>query len=193
MKELKELLNNQFKLTNLQLFSDGENNVGGEPDPTIGEPTVKKKDFDKVAGELARLKKEQKEKMTLDQQKELEMSEKDNKIIELENQIKKATLKSGLSVIGIDAKQVDSITNSILEGDTESIVKSITKVFEDVDSKHKQELEAVKLDLTPRPAVGSNGDGNTEEVTQEMFNNMSYLEKYELKEKNPELFKKLMK
>ena len=188
--ELKNLANPYFKLSNLQLFSDGGEGGGAEPTPT--EPSVPKKEFDKLASELARIKREQKEKMTLDQQKELELKERDTRIAELEKEITKSTLKSGLSTSGLDSKHVESITNAILEGDTGNIIKSLNKALEEIDSKHKQELESVKLDLTPRPANGINGDGGEKEITKEDFDKMSYLKKLELKENKPELYKKFM-
>lgn len=191
--ELKNLVNPHFKLTNLQLFSDGGEGEGLDtPRPTPEEPSVPKKDFDKVASELARIKRDQKEKMTLDQQKELELKERDAKIAELEKEITKSTLKSGLSTSGLDLKHVESITHAILEGDTDNIIKSLNKALEEIDSKHKQELESVKLELTPRPASGANGDGREKEITKEDFDKMSYLEKVELKEKKPELYKNFM-
>ena len=40
------------------------------------------------------------------------------------------------------------------------------------------------------PGMGEN-DTTSDNITKEMFNKMSYLQRVELKEKNPELFKKM--
>lgn len=191
--ELKNLVNPHFKLSNLQLFSEGGDGDGGGDVKTPAEQSVPKKEFDKLASELASIKREQKEKLTLEQQKELEIQERDTKIAELEKKITKSTLESGLSTSGLDPKYVKSLTDAILDGDTDSIIKNLNKALEEINSKHNQELESVKLDSTPRPANGTNGSEGEKEITKEDFDKMSYLEKIELKEKQPELCKKFMR
>ncbi|MFR7590221.1 MAG: hypothetical protein ACLUVC_02160 [Longibaculum sp.] len=198
--ELKELQNkNRAHLLplDIQLFAEGgdggEGGSGGDNITSPAEQLVPKKEFDKLASELASIKREQREKLTLEQQKELEIQEKDTKIAELEKKITKSTLESGLSASGLDQKYVKSLTDAILDGDTDSIIKNLNKALEEIKTKHNQELEAVKLDSTPRPANGTNGGEGEKEITKEDFNKMNYLEKLELKEKQPELYKKFMK
>lgn len=176
-----------YKLTNLQLFAEPR---GDGEDPQTTEPMISKKEYDKVASELSKLKKE---RLSDDEKVKLEMEEKDSRIAELEKTVTKSTLKSGLAISGLDEKSIDLITSAIIDGDVNNVVKSLNKVLKELNDKHNQEIEAIKLDLTPRPGEGSNGGASDDSITKEDFDKMSYTEKLALKEKNLELYNQFMK
>lgn len=180
-------MNKLIKL-NLQLFAEPGGEGGGDVQPV--EAMISKKEYDKVASELAKMKKE---RLSDDEKIKLEMEEKDTKIAELEKTVTKSTLKSGLATSGLDGKAIDLITNAIIDGDVNDVVKSLNKVLKELNDKHSQEIEAIKLDSTPRPGEGSNGELENSNITRENFIKMSYIEKLELKKKNPELYNQLIK
>lgn len=185
----KYLKNKNLFLLNLQQFADpGEG--GSEPDP---EPTISKKEYDKLASELARMKKENKAKMSLDEQKEQELKDKDARILELEKTVKLSNVKAGLSVAGLDDKQIDDISQAYIKSDDDAFIKALNTTLKTITTSHEKEMEDIKLQLTPRPGEGSNGGTDNSEITKEEFDKMSYQEMYDLKSKNPELFNKLIK
>ena len=192
-KELLEKLNKSYKKTsyrlNLQLFADpGEGNT----DP-LPEPTVPKAQFDALATEIAKLKKEARERLTDDEKRAAEAKEKDDLIISLQKQVKMSSIKGGLATAGLDEKSIDAITTAYVEGNDADFIKNIGSVIKAIKDAHAKEIENIKLDLTPRPGEGTNGGVEDKTVTREEFNKMSYAEQYEFKQKNPELYKQIMK
>lgn len=179
-----------YNLLNLQLFSEpGE---GGNPNDPGGtnEPTVPKKDFDKLAKELASYKRKN---MSDVEKLNDDIKERDKQIADLQKSITKSNFKSGLSITGIEESYIESISAAFIEGDSGKLVKSISEVIVELNDNHKKEIESLKLSLTPRPGEGSNGGSEDNQITKEQFNKMTYNEMLELKEKNPELFNKLIK
>ncbi len=67
--------------------------------------------------------------------------------------------------------------------------KGISEIFESL-TKDKTGIFENPNKPANMPGMGEN-DTTSDNITKEMFNKMSYLQRVELKEKNPELFKKM--
>lgn len=183
--ELKNLVNPHFKLTNLQLFSEG--GEGGEGD--VIPLTVPKDQYDKLASEFAGLKKQIKAKESEEETKAREQAEKDEKINELLQYKNKSILEKGLMTSGIDSKSVESISEAVLSGDMAKISKAFGDVYSKGMSELKKENEALKLSQIATP----DGSTSNKEVSLEDFKKMTLDEKIMLKNSNPELFSTLKK
>lgn len=72
---------------------------------------------------------------------------------------------------------------------TENKGKGISEIFESL-TKDKTGIFENPNKPANMPGMGEN-DTTSDNITKEMFNKMSYLQRVELKEKNPELFKKM--
>lgn len=121
---------------------------------------------------------------------EREKAEKDNRIAELEEQLKqfqvernRSELKSVLSSRGLSAEFADIIT---IDDDIEASQSNIDKL----DKLFKAAVKAEVERRLAGPAPKGNGTSNAE-ITKETAKNMSMTELNELASTNPELFNKL--
>ena len=85
-------------------------------------------------------------------------------------------------VIG-NGKDIDSLIEAVADADHSLIATVIANEVQ------RQVKEAKAEWLKSRPAINAGG-GEESTVTQEQFNKMNYHERVELKNKNPELYKK---
>ena len=121
---------------------------------------------------------------------EREKAEKDNRIAELEEQLKqfqvernRSELKSVLSSRGLSAEFADIIT---IDDDIEASQSNIDKL----DKLFKAAVKAEVERRLAGPAPKGNGTSNAE-ITKETAKNMTMTELKELASTNPELFNKL--
>lgn len=185
--ELKNLLNPHFKLTDLQLFAEGGEGGEGEGNNVItpqAESTVPKAHYDKLASELAGLKKQIKAKESEEETKAREQAEKDEKINDLLQYKNRSILEKGLMTSGIDSKTVEAISEAVLSGDMEKIAKVFGDAYSKSVSELKKENDALRLVQIDVP----NGGTNSKETTLEDFKKMTVDEQISLKNSNPELF-----
>lgn len=189
---MKDFIAKKFPL-DIQLFAEGgDGGEGGDSgDGGSHEETVSKAMYDKVAGEVARLKRELKGKMSDEEKSKLAQEEKDKQIKELQDYKFRSELVSGLSdAFGKEASE--SIAESYLSGDAKKFAEAMSKAFTDSTKALNDEISQLKLKAMDKPGSGSNGgDGGT--VTKEQFDKMNIDERIKLKNENPELFKEFMK
>lgn len=186
---MKDFIAKKFSL-DIQLFAEGEG--GGEGEGGKGaEETVSKAMYDKAAGEIARLKKELRGKMTAEEQAKRAQEEKDEEIKELKEFKLKSELVSGLSeAFGKDVSA--KIADSYLSGDANKFAEALSKAFKDSTQALNDEISQLKLKGMDKPGAGSNGgEGGT--ITKEQFAKMNIDERIALKISNPELFAQFMK
>lgn len=191
MKNINELL--RFPL-DIQFYAEEGDGESGNPDvaSTGEEEVVPKKIYDKMSAELSKLKKEMRQNMSQEEQRRIEMEEKDSKIADLQKQLTLSSMITGLNSTGFDEATVKAISEAYVGSNPDGFVKAISKAVKELNDNHKREIENLKLESTPRPAGGT-GDGNDKPITQKEFNNMSYMEQLEFKNKNPETYKKFIK
>jgi hypothetical protein len=148
---------------------------------------VEKKTFDTTASELAKTKKELKEKMTADEQtKQAEQEareklEKDYKALLRETTISKN--KAKYLALGYDEKLADETAIALTDGDTEKIFANQKKFMESVEKKTREKM----LDDNPAPAP----DGIEEHMTLEKFRKLSPKERMDFHDAHPDDYKTL--
>ncbi|WP_072684040.1 hypothetical protein [Holdemania sp. Marseille-P2844] len=155
----------------------------GDPEPPA-EPTVSKAAFDKVAKELAEIKKKYRANLdeTARQRDEREEAEKATRALKLEN----ALLKNGFSV-----DEIESLRDSVADVDVEGIVSGFGAVIAARLKAKDDEIAALKLESVKRPPTPA-GEGGLEvdKITAKDFAKMNYQQRLELKEKHPDVYKK---
>lgn len=145
------------------------------------EQTVSKKQFDKTASELARLKKLLKDKETDEERIAREREERDNRLAELEKRDRINNETNALMDKGLTREQAFAIASAREEG------TSMADVIGTVVKSYQETIEAYKLSSVQTP----NGSTKTNEVTRADYEKMSIDERIRLKNSNPELFKSL--
>lgn len=189
MKDLNKKL--RF-LLDIQCFAEsgdgGDDGAGaGGNDPQ--EPQmVPKTQFDRLSTELANLKKTLKAKQTDEEKFAQEQEEKNQKIKELEDFQRKSVLSTNLLKGGVGEKDVDSIADAFLEGDSEKIAKAFNTALKNIIKAKDDEIAQLKLNGIDKPSGGGNGGT---EVNAESFAKMTLDERIALKLKDPELYKQL--
>lgn len=93
--------------------------------------------------------------------------------------------KLSLVAMGYSEELANQKAEAIADGDFAKANEVEKKFLEGIEQKHKEEM----LKGTPKPPTGGKGDPN---ITKEQFDNMSYRELADLKEKSPEVYEKLM-
>ena len=166
------------KLAALESYEIAEPDLSGH---------VKKDVFDKTASELASVKKQLREKMTVDEQKEKDEAEKREK---LENDytalLKKVTVsdnKAKLLGLGYDEKLADETAEAMADGNSEKIFSNQKKHLEAVEKK----VRAEALKDTPKPTP----DGDSKTMTLEKLRKMSPAERLEFSTNQQEEYKSL--
>lgn len=127
------------------------------PEPTEG-IIAKAQQFDKVSSELAAVKKQLKEKMTEDEQREAERlaAEKEMKE-ELDTLRKEKTVnahKASFLAQGYDEKLADKAAKAMADGDMNTVFAMMKQHGEDREKALKAEI----LKGTPTPPAGEGGD-----------------------------------
>ena len=126
------------------------------PEPTEG--MIPKAQFDKVSSELAAAKKQLKDKMTEDEQREAERlaAEKEMKE-ELDTLRKEKTVnghKASFLAQGFDEKLADKAAKAMADGDMTTVFSVMKQHGEDREKALKAEI----LKGTPTPPAGEGGD-----------------------------------
>ena len=111
-------------------------------------------------------------------------------IEEMKKERKSSKIIAGLSKSGIDEKTIKSISESIINEDTDSFIKLINQGIANALKEKDDEIAILKLDSTTKPS----GNGPLDKkITKEDVMKMSVAEKQKLFEENRELFMELYK
>lgn len=176
--------------------SDPSNADGNEPmeTHTEQEEMIAKAQYDKLAGDFAKYKRDIKAKerarMTEDERKNAEAEDTRKELEELKKETSKSKAISKLVKTGAGDELVEELAQSLVDGDLETTVETIIKLVNSVTSEKSKELETLKLESTRRPDTGDNG---AKAQTVEDFKKMSIDERIQLKINNPDLFAILSK
>ncbi len=149
---------------------------------------IKKDTYDKTASELAKVKKELRERMSAEEaekekekEEREELEEKYNKLLR-DSEINKN--KSKLIAMGYDEALADETAIAMIDGDTEKVFANQKKHIEAVEKKAKTEA----LKDTPKPKSGGSGD---DVMTLDKFRKLSPRERYDFSMKHPDEYKRL--
>ena len=160
------------------------------PDPDYS-GYVKKDVFDKTASELAQTKKDLKARMTEEEIAKAEHEAELNKYKEqaqtLQREKNISENKAKFLSLGYDDTLAGETAEALENGDFATVFKNQQVVIENVKKIAKGEAMA----STPAPA-GKATDGS-KTITREQFDKMTYAERAELFDSNPDLYKELSK
>ena len=148
---------------------------------------VTKEVFDKTASELANSKKQLREKMSAD---EIKAKEDSDKMVELQSKydalLKESEIsknKARLLTLGYEDKLATETAEAIVNGDTDKVFANQKKHLDSVEKRIREEV----LTSTPRP-TGGNG---SETMTLDKFRKMPIEEQFKFANEHPEEYKKL--
>lgn len=126
---------------NIQLFADGDNE-GGNQTPqngdqekntiTFEEYSKLKSQFDKTSSELAKMKKEEKARMSEDEKKALELQQREAHYQELERKVLRGEMQNELINSGLDNDSISKILDTYFSEDKPDIInvcKTIAQVL----------------------------------------------------------------
>lgn len=152
---------------------------------------VKKDTFDKTASELAQAKKDLKARMS-DEEKakaeaEAELLKYKTEAETLRREKNIASNKAQFISIGYDEALATETAEALEKGDFATVFKNQQTVIENVKKIAKGEAMA----STPAPVGKANEGSKT--VTKAQFDNMTYAERNELFNSNPDLYNELTK
>lgn len=116
----------------------------------------------------------------LDQQDDVRLLQEEVAALKRDKRI--SANKAQFLQMGYDEKTADSISAALEDGDAEAVVKGQKKFLSDFEQKIRNEI----LNNTPAPRPGEPADPDAE-----AFQKMTWTQKAELKNKNPELYKTL--
>lgn len=156
------------------------------PDPDYS-GYVKKDVFDKIASELAGVKKQLKDKMTDDeaakQKEQEEREELQSKYDKLLRESEISKHKAKLLGLGYDEKLADETAEAMADGDMEKVFANQKKHLDSVEKR----VRADALKDTPKPTP----DGDSKTMTLEKFRKLSPAERAAFFEEHPEEYKEL--
>ena len=147
-----------------------------------------KRNFDKASSEIADFKRKDKARMTDEEKRNAELAEREEhyKAIERENALYK--YKASLSTQIKDEKVLTEVATLYADGNIAGAIAKQNEYF----TKFQSELEkSIKSDLLKQNPQATPQGNSVAELTKDKFNSMSYKEKVELYNKDPETYKKL--
>lgn len=184
MKIRTEKIEGYEEMTLEQKLEALENYEVDEPDYS---GYVTKETFDKTASELANSKKQLREKMSAD---EIKAKEDSDKMVELQSKydalLKESEItknKARLLTLGYEDKLATETAEAIVNGDTDKVFANQKKHLDSVEKRIREEV----LTSTPRP-TGGNG---SETMTLDKFRKMPIEEQFKFANEHPEEYKKL--
>ena len=162
---------------------------------TIADPDysgyVKKDVFDKTASDLAKAKKDLKDRMTEEEVKKAEAEAELQKYKEQAESLQRekniAENKAKFISLGYDDALATETAEALEKGDMATVFKNHQTVIENVKKIAKGEAKA-----SVTPPAGKPGDGG-KTITKEQFEKMSLGEMTELYNSNPDLYNELSK
>lgn len=133
--------------------------------------------------EIAEYKRKEQDKMTEDEKSKLHIEELEKEVAGYRREISKNKKVNEYMGIGYPKELAEKIADAEIEG------KSTVEL-------HKQFItsreETIKAELLKNPPKPNTNDGDTT-VTREQYQKMTYSQRMELKDKNPELFEQVSK
>lgn len=148
---------------------------------------VKKETFDATASELAKKKKELRERMTEDEQKKQKEAEEradlQSKYEELLRKSNISDTKASLLALGYDESLAADTAEAMVDGDNAKVFANQKKFLSNMEKKIKADV----LKDTPSPDEGGKGKG----VTLESLKKMTPGDRYKFSQEHPEEYKQL--
>lgn len=169
--------------TKKSMLFDLDIQLFAEPNPTPSEEPAKdenpkdkqkysdedylklKANFDKTSSEIAELKKQLKSKQTDDEKKAEEEQNRQKEMDDLRKEVASYKIKSSLQD-GFEKEEVDKLLKSIIEGDTDSLVKNLVEIRK----AYKEKIYAQAKEEFSKSAKIPGGNGGGDEVSADVQN-----------------------
>lgn len=148
---------------------------------------VEKKALDKALKEKAELQRQLNAKKTEEERAKDEQAQKEKELEELRKFQKESILQKGLLAENVNPSDVAKISDAVLSGEVDKIATAISEAVKNAKEEAKKEVMRDALNETPLPQ----GNTNSTETTAMDFKKMTLDERIELKNTNPDLYKKL--
>lgn len=166
----------------------------GEPDHEGYIPQAEyekaKKQFDQTASELAKYKKDLKEKMSEDERRQAEEKEArekiENELAELKKDKAIAELKANWLSLGLPEESALSSARALAEGDYETLFKTMSAYLTDFTAKVKSDM----IGKTPYP---QGGGVSPSVMTLKEFKKLSFKDQDKFAREHPEEYRLLYK
>ena len=164
--------------------------AGGEPNPMQSYETEKlKAAVSKANAEAAKLKRELQARMSEEERREAERKAKEDEVNEKLAELQRANIvsdtKAQYLALGYEASLADRAAEAAADNDHGTLFL-VQKQHQDALVK---KIRAEILKSTPKPNGGS--QAVPKDLTREQFANLSYMERLNLFNENPELYKEL--
>ena len=181
---IKDLLKDAYKEG--MTLEEIETALAGIDLPSDGTAEIErlKNALSKSNSEAADYKKQLREKMSAD---EIKAKEDSDKMVELQSKydalLKESEItknKARLLALGYEDKLASETAEAIVSGEIDKVFANQKKHLDSVEKKIREEV----LTSTPRPTGGNSGKA----ITKEQFENMGYSDRLKLYEENPEIY-----
>lgn len=194
--KLKDLLGDKYKegmtIEEIEAALEDLNLV----DPDTLPKSVTKEVFDKTASELAKVKKELKalkeQTMTDEEKIQEELKKAQEAQTTYARELSKLRAKEIFVEAGLTEKEYSPILDAVVSDDEEVTKTRAKTMIELIANQKKLAEEKLKKELLKDTPTPRDGDGSST-ITKEDFKKMGWMERVELKQQNPELFKQLSK
>lgn len=156
---------------NIQLFAegngDGEGNGSTPQDNHESKETPSKEayeklknEFDKTASELAKIKREQKAKMSEDEKLKAEQQEREAHYQELERKVLKSDMQNELINSGLDNKSISKILDEYFKDEKPNVINLCKIIAQEVSSNIKTIKEQAKDEFQRSSTLPPSGDSD---------------------------------
>lgn len=150
-----------------------------------------KKEKDKASSEAANFKKALRAKQTTEEREAEELAEQ-KRLADEEKESMRKELNHMKAVSAYKNIKEDETIDLLIEAVSESDHSAIATIMQnEIDKAVKEAVKAERIKILKENPPAKVGTGDAPQVTQEQFNKMSYSQKVELYDKNPELYTKL--
>lgn len=150
-----------------------------------------KKEKDKASSEAANFKKALRAKQTTEEREAEELAEQ-KRLADEEKESMRKELNHMKAVSAYKNIKEDETIDLLIEAVSESDHSAIATIMQnEIDKAVKEAVKAERIKILKENPPAKVGTGDAPQVTQEQFNKMSYSQKVELYNKNPELYTKL--
>lgn len=184
--------NNSVDTQNQTLDYEKEYNALMEKYNSLNNDYMKKSQAnDKLSSENAEWKRKYNSTLSDVEKEKIAQEEREKHYKEIERQFNLGNLKNSLSKTINNDEVSSTIAGYMLDGNFNGAVEEMNKYFANHDEELSKQMTEKLLKNTPTPPPQNVNDNGG--VTKEKLDKMSYNERVEFKNKNPELYEKLTK
>lgn len=183
--------NNEQQLTGVETPKTNDIDYKAEYEKLLSENEKNKRLKDQYSKESADWKNKYNATLSDVEKEKIAQEEREKHYKEIERQFNLGNLKNSLSKTINNDEVSSTIAGYMLDGNFNGAVEEMNKYFANHDEELSKQMTEKLLKNTPTPPPQNVNDNGG--VTKEKLDKMSYNERVEFKNKNPELYEKLTK